>query len=258
MKLLASYFPYEMSADKDGLWSFSNRHGFPVGVNLSEHDGGWDGIWDDYPQWQVQLRDLDDSLVRLLCCPDSIVEEGTPFEAESIQLYGTTSNPGASEDDMAAYLDRLRLLMETGALGTLFPYGMELQRSGAWVFFNRGYKPVGMSVGRFVRYGDWPVGVKLKDLDHHTIAGLSYTGAYDEEWAIPGQAVHFYDDGSVPTSSARKMDTYLAKLRTLMLLEGASNSRAPWRHRVARYARKTLAGADPLKIVSGLVKLLRP
>ena len=38
MKLPASYFPYEMSADKDGLWSFSNRHGFPVGVNLSEHD----------------------------------------------------------------------------------------------------------------------------------------------------------------------------------------------------------------------------
>ena len=70
--------------------------------------------------------------------------------------------------------------------------------------------------------------------------------------------MHFYDDGSVPTSSARKMDTYLAKLRTLMLLEGASNSRAPWRHRVARYARKTLADADPLKIVSGLVKLLRP
>ena len=258
MKLLASYFPYEMSADKDGLWSFSNRLGFPVGVNLSGHDRRWDGIWDNYPQWQMRLRELDDPLVHSLCCPDSVAMEGTLFEAESIQLYGATSNPGASEDDMAAYLDRLRLLMEAGALRTLFPYGMELQRSGAWVFFNRGYKPVGMSVGRFIRYGDWPVGVKLKDLEHRTIAVLSCTGVYDEEWAIPGQAVHFYDDGSVPTSSARNMDTYVEKLRTLMLLEGATNSRAPWPHRVARYARKTLTDTDPLKIVSGLVKLLRP
>ena len=36
-----------------------------------------------------------------------------------------------------------------------------------------------------------------------------------------GEAVHLYEGGTVPTANARNMDAYLAKLRTLMLLEAA-------------------------------------
>ncbi len=53
---------------------------------------------------------------------------------------------------MAAYLERLRVLMEAGALGMLFPYGMQFQKNRSWVFFNRGYKPVGMRSGSWVEY----------------------------------------------------------------------------------------------------------
>ena len=62
----------------------------------------------------------------------------------------------------------------------------------------------------------------------------------------------------MPTVSARNMDTYLAKLRTVMLLDGPSNSKAPRPHRLARYAGKTVADAGPVRIGSALLKLFRP
>ena len=134
-------------------------------------------------------------------------------------MYGTTSNPCASEENMAAYLDRLRVLMEAGALRMLFPYGMQLQKNRSWVFFNRNYKPVGVNLGvgpgSWVVYEDWPVGVRLTDVDRRTLADLGCTGVYDEEWEIPGKSVHFWEDMSLPIRSARNMDTYLAKLGTL-------------------------------------------
>lgn len=262
MHLLASYFPYEISAGQDGWWSFWNRHQYPVGVNLSEDDDRWHQLWGSYPPWRVDLRGIDDAAVRELSCPEWLAADGNPIEVESIQLYGTTSHPTASEDDMAAYLERLRKLMEAGAMRTHFPYGMELQRGGGWVFFNRNYKPVGMNLGvgpgTWIRYGDWPVAVQLTDVECGTLAHLSYTGAYDEAMGVPGQAVHFYDDTSEPLMSARNMDAYLKKLHRLMLLDGASNTKAPWRYRLTRYVRKKATEAGPLEIVSALTKLLRP
>ena len=58
--------------------------------------------------------------------------------------------------------------------------------------------------------------------------------------------------------SARSMDAYLTKLRSLMLLDGASNTKVPWRYRFARYVRKTTAEAGPLGIASAVAKLLLP
>ena len=262
MLVLASYFPYEMSADSDGLWSFRNRHGYPVGVNLSEDDDRWAELWEKrYPSAGIELRGLDDAMVRRLCCPEWLAADGAPLERKWIRLYGTASSPSTSDENMASYLDRLRILMEAGALRSLFPYGMELQWGGAWVLFNRDYKPVGVNLGvgpgEWIRYRDWPVRVRLAGLDHRTLAGLSYTGAYDEARGFPGQHVHFYDDASVPTVSARNMETYLAKLGTVVLLDGASNSKAPWPYRLARYAGKTVADAGPVRIGSVLLKLFR-
>lgn len=262
MHLLASYFPYEISDGQDGRWSFWNRHQYPVGVNLSEDDDRWCKLWDSYPPRRVELRGIDAAAARGLSCPEWLAADGNPVEAESIRLYGTTSHPTASEDDMAAYLERLRILMEAGAMRTHFPYGMELQRGGDWVFFNRNYKPVGMNLGvgpgTWIRYRDWPVAAKLTDVERGTLARLSYTGAYDEARGVPGQAVHFYDETAEPLMSVRNMDAYLTKLRRLMLLDGASNTKAPWQYRLARYVRKTATEAGPLGIASALAKLLRP
>ena len=66
MHLLASYFPYEISAGQDGGWSFWNRHQYPVGVNLSEGDDRWHKLWDSYPPWRVELRGIGNAAVRAL------------------------------------------------------------------------------------------------------------------------------------------------------------------------------------------------
>ena len=256
MLLLASYFPYQMSRGEDGAWRFWNRNDFPVGVNLSEGERGWDGAWD--PRWSMELPKLDAAAFRKVCCPEWLADDGTPRADDSADLYGTTSNPCSSEANMAAYLERLRTLMEAGALGTLFPYGMQLQKNRSWVFFNRGYKPVGMRSGSWVEYGDWPVGVRLTDVDRRALADLSCTGVYDEEWEIPGKSVHFWEDMSRPTRSARNMDTYLAKLAKVAALDGRTNSKAPWRYRAGRYARKVAGDVKPVGILLGLSKLFRP
>lgn len=154
MLLLASYFPYEMSCGKDGTWSFWNRHEYPVGVNLSEADARWAELWETYPPQRIELVKLDEAVCRDLCCPEWLRSDGRRLDDESIRLYGTTSNPGASEENMASYLDRPRILMEAGALRSLFPYGMELQRDGSWVFFNGDYKPVGVSLGVWAGHVD--------------------------------------------------------------------------------------------------------
>lgn len=257
MLLLASYFPHRMYREKDGTWSFWNRNGYPVGVNLSEGERGWGDLLDRYPSG-IELPEVDGAVLRKLCGPEWLTEEGEPLVEEEVDLYGTTSNPGASEENMAAYLERLRALMEAGALGVLFPYGMQLQKNRSWVFFNRGYKPVGMATGSYVEYRDWPVGVRLTDLDRRTLADLSYTGVYDEEWEIPGQSVHFWEDMSRPNASARNMDTYLAKLRALAALDGRTNSRAPWRYRLARFARKAAAEIKPGAVASTALRMFRP
>ena len=258
MLLLASYFPYQMSLGRDGAWSFWNRNGYPVGVNLSEGEQRWTELWDTYPRWTIELPKLDGTALQKLCCPEWLAQGGAPRAEEGVDLYGTTSNRCASDENMAGYLDRLRVLMEAGALGMLFPYGMQLQKDRWWVFFNRSYKPVGMMPGFWVDYGDWPVGVRLTDLDRCTLADLSCTGVYDEEWEMPGKSVHFWEELSVPTRSARNMDTYLSTLRTLAALDGRSNSKAPWRYRLGRYVRKAAADAKPGAVASVLLKLLRP
>ena len=120
MHLLASYLPYEISAGQDGGWSFWNRHQYRVGVNLSEGDDRWRKLWDSYPPWRVEPRGIGNAAIRALSSPEWLAADGNPVEAVSIRLYGTTSHPTASEDGMAAYLERLRILMEAGAMRTHF------------------------------------------------------------------------------------------------------------------------------------------
>lgn len=130
------------------------------------------------------------------------------------------------------------------------------------MFFNRNYKPVGMGPVKgqvsWIVYAEWPVGVRLTDLDRRTLADLSCTGVYDEEWKIPGQSVHFWEELSVPSRSARNMDAYFSKLCTLAVLDGRSNSRVPWRYRLGRYARRVAADVRPGTLVSALLKIWRP
>ncbi len=94
----------------------------------------------------------------------------------------------------------------------LFPYGMEMQEDGSWVFFNRHYKPVGMNTGAWINYSEHPVRFRIKELGAATRAKLSQGG---EDL---GDRIHFYEDATQPTLSAAKMEAYLKKLEILMRL----------------------------------------
>jgi hypothetical protein len=94
----------------------------------------------------------------------------------------------------------------------LFPYGMDKQEDGSWVFFNREYKPVGMNTSEFVVYQDYPVSFHLKGFGPTKQAKLDIHG--DGK----GSRVYFYNDGSVPTDSPQNMTSYLRKLEVVMRL----------------------------------------
>lgn len=95
----------------------------------------------------------------------------------------------------------------------LFPYGMEMQVDGSWVFFNREYKPVGMNTEGWVDYNDHPVKFQLKGFGEAKRKKLRLKSNPD------GKRIYFYDDATEPTSSAANMQSYLKKLETIMRLE---------------------------------------
>jgi hypothetical protein len=94
-----------------------------------------------------------------------------------------------------------------------FPYCIERQADGSWVFLNRNYKPVGFNTGDWVTYADFPVSMKIRELGPATLRELS-CGEGE-----PGNRVYLYTNGSEPTRNAEAMAAYLKKLELLLKLE---------------------------------------
>jgi hypothetical protein len=97
----------------------------------------------------------------------------------------------------------------------MLPYGMEKNPDGSWTFFNRKYKPIGLISDE---WEDWDVPqhrMKFKGLGSATRRKLDIHGDGSQD------RIYFYNDGSVPTYSARDMERYLAKLKILMGLRTA-------------------------------------
>lgn len=92
----------------------------------------------------------------------------------------------------------------------MLPYGMAKNADGSWTFFNRKYKPVGIVTGEWAEWDVPQHRMKFKGLGPATLRKLDIHGEGT------GDLVYFYNDGSIPTHSARDMDRYLAKLKILM------------------------------------------
>lgn len=99
----------------------------------------------------------------------------------------------------------------------MFPYGMERRPDGAWLFFNRKYKPLGVVTSDWADWDDPRHKLRLKGLGPATLAKLDCDGK-----GI-GDRIYFYNDGSNPESSAANMDAYLKKLRILLVLQNESD-----------------------------------
>ena len=95
---------------------------------------------------------------------------------------------------------------------THFPYCLDRQEDGSYVLLNRNYKPVGFMTDDWVKYEQYPVGVKLKGITEKLAAELDARGRANLD------RIYFYNDGCLPTESAEHMQAYMARLAKLMAL----------------------------------------
>ncbi|HWR76613.1 MAG TPA: hypothetical protein VN283_05310 [Thiobacillus sp.] len=104
--------------------------------------------------------------------------------------------------------------MPLGDFRSVFmPYCLRKQEDGRYVVLNREYKPVGFFTHSHVKYDEYPVAVQLEGIGPATAAKLSWKGDDNPD------EIFLYNDGCVPTHSAKNMDTYLAKLQILAKLK---------------------------------------
>jgi len=92
-----------------------------------------------------------------------------------------------------------------------FPYVLKRQTDGRHAVLNRNQKPVGFATDEYIRFEDFPVTVRFKNLTPAKAARISCYGFADPD------DIQLYDDGCHPFSSTRDMNDYLR--RYAMLLE---------------------------------------
>ena len=95
-------FPYGMEKNSDGSWTFFNRKYKPVGTNTSE----W-SEWDD-PKHKLSLKGLGPVTLAKLDV------DGTGA-GNRIYFYNDATNPENSDENMDAYLKKLRILINLQA-----------------------------------------------------------------------------------------------------------------------------------------------
>ena len=98
----------------------------------------------------------------------------------------------------------------------LFPYGMARNPDGSWTFFNRNYKPVGVTSDEWAEWDDPRHKISLTGLGPATLAKLDYSGTGE------GDRIHFYDDATNPETSPTNLKNYMEKLQILLKLQGSS------------------------------------
>lgn len=91
------------------------------------------------------------------------------------------------------------------------PYCLKRRPDGNYVVLNRNYKPVGMVTTDWVKYENHPA-IKGRHITAALAAKLSYKESPDLDH------IYLYNDGCIPTKSAKAMDSYLLRLRLLAKL----------------------------------------
>lgn len=94
----------------------------------------------------------------------------------------------------------------TYARKILLPYCIKEVRPGAYILLNRNYVPVGTQGHEWVCYETYPVLWALPGLTPALAARMSSLKRRNM------QMIHFYDDGCIPTVSARFMRAYLKRM----------------------------------------------
>lgn len=96
---------------------------------------------------------------------------------------------------------------------THFIYCLDQQADGSYVFLNRNYKPVGFIDVSFTNYDEYPVAVHIKGLTAAKAEKISYKSDPSTN------RIYLYNDGCVPTDSAKYMTEYLKRLGVIASLK---------------------------------------
>lgn len=99
------------------------------------------------------------------------------------------------------------------------PYCIKRLPNGNHIVLNRDYKPIGFRTTAQLDYEAYPIGVKFKHLTAKTVAKLSWKGSPDAD------AIFLYNDGSIPTASAKSMRDYLERVGILAKLKFTTEDR---------------------------------
>lgn len=94
-----------------------------------------------------------------------------------------------------------------------FPYFIEQQKDGSWMFFNREYGPLGFNSHDIVERDHLPLSMKLS----------RFTEAKQKVVAFDGEnhdgRIYLYNDGCQPEKSKENFDAYMKRLGILIRLK---------------------------------------
>ena len=93
------------------------------------------------------------------------------------------------------------------------PYCLERLEDGRYVILNREYKPIGFKTSSWIDYEKYPIAVKFKRLTAKTAEKISARASGNLK------EIYLYNDGCVPTRSAKNMEAYLKRLEILAKLK---------------------------------------
>lgn len=96
-------FPYGMSRNKDGSWTFVNRLYKTCGTNTKRYVE-----WDD-PEHRIYLKGLTAAVMRRLSVDSRF--EGVMKDTAFIHFYDDDTIPEASAENMRAYMVKLQILI---------------------------------------------------------------------------------------------------------------------------------------------------
>jgi hypothetical protein len=110
----------------------------------------------------------------------------------------------------------MELVMSDTVRRIFFPYCIKRLADGRHIILNRHYKPLGEPSEAFIDYGIHPSATYLK-ITPSAAKKISHDGSESTD------NIYLYDDGCIPTDSAKHMRAYTERLAVLMKLKtGAS------------------------------------
>ena len=95
----------------------------------------------------------------------------------------------------------------------VLPYCLKKIGKNEYIVLNREYKPVGFKTFKRLKYEDYPISIRIKNLTRKKITEISWNSDSNNE------LIFLYNDECIPTKNQDKMNKYLKRLEILAKLK---------------------------------------